>query len=368
MVTNSNGITCTGVQNVVIQGSSSCNASFTWAPDSSGAIHFTNTSTGNFSSYSWNFGNGQTSTQQNPVYTYNSPGTYVVCLSIYNNSQTCFSTYCDTIVVQGGSGCSANFGYQVAPAGVFFNAVMQNNVSWLWDFGDGTTGTGANITHVFAPGTYTVCLTVATSNGITCNSCQVVTIQNNAGCSSNFALYPDTIIAHNYFLVNLATGAPPISFVWSWGDGTSSTGPYPSHTYASGGLYTICCTITDGNGCTSNTCYPFQLLRLAGGNPVTVNVIAGSTGIENPGALAGSSLYPNPASGNFIAGFSLNESADVAFSLINVTGQSVKNFAKQNYAPGNHTVTLDVSELASGFYILQIEANNQKIYNRIILE
>jgi PKD repeat protein len=368
VVTNANGVTCTGTGTVIITGPSNCNAGFTYFIDSLGTVHFTNTSTGNFTSVSWNFGNGQTSTLQNPTYTYNAPGTYVVCLSIYNNQQTCWDTYCDTLVIQGGSGCSANFGYQIAPAGVFFSAVMQNNVAWFWDFGDGTTGTGANVSHTFAPGTYNVCLTVTTSNGITCTSCQTVTIQSNTTCTSNFALYPDTIIPHNYFLVNLATGTPPLTFLWTWGDGTSSTGPFPSHTYASGGLYTICCYVTDANGCTSNTCYPFQLLRLSGSNPVTVNVISGSTGIQTISDMAAWTVAPNPASTDANISIELKSDAVVSVSLVNITGQKTSVIKYERISAGKHTLPVDVQSVSKGIYIVELSVNGQLSRTKMIIQ
>ena len=347
-----------------------CNAYFQWYPDTvTGGIQFQNGSTGG-GNYSWNFGNNQTSTATNPLVMYNSSGTYVVCLTVYDSITQCSDTYCDSVVVNtGGSGCSANFSYQVTPAGTaFFSAAVQSNATWNWDFGNGSTGTGPNATTNYSTGTYTVCLTVA-MNGVTCTSCQVITVQSNSGCSSNFALYPDTLIAHNYFLVNLATGVAPITYTWSWGDGTTSTGAYPSHTYAAGGLYTICCTIVDGAGCTSTTCYPFQLLRIMNSSvPVTINVIQGPTGVNETAEISGLNIYPNPASDHFTTEFELTEAADINITLINLSGQKVQTITSMQLGAGNHLFRIEAGNLSKGLYFLEIDRNGQKSYSKIMLQ
>ena len=78
-----------------------CQASYWWVPDSTGqySILLINTSSGNAPiSYYWDFGDGNTSTQSFPSHTYAGAGTYVVCVTISDNSG-CTSTFCDSIVV-----------------------------------------------------------------------------------------------------------------------------------------------------------------------------------------------------------------------------------------------------------------------------
>ncbi len=79
----------------------------------------------------------------------------------------------------------------------------------------------------------------------------------------------------NWIAVNQATGVAPISYLWSWGDGTSSTGATPSHIYSTPGYYNICLTITDANGCTGMYCdsstYIFRSNSEA--SMITINVI-----------------------------------------------------------------------------------------------
>jgi len=83
-------ITVTGVNNPT-----SCNAAFMMFPDSLNNVIVLNTSTGNNLTYFWDFGDGNTSTQQFPSHTYNTPGPFYLCLTV--TSGNCSSTYCDSI-------------------------------------------------------------------------------------------------------------------------------------------------------------------------------------------------------------------------------------------------------------------------------
>src|SRR5690349_21039545 len=79
-----------------------CQASFTWVQTTNNVISFTNTSigTGPAPMYTWNFGDANYSATVNPVHTFNIPGIYYVCLTL-NDSLSCSSTFCDSIVVTG---------------------------------------------------------------------------------------------------------------------------------------------------------------------------------------------------------------------------------------------------------------------------
>lgn len=80
-----------------------CTAGFTAAPGANNSVSFTNTSmpiTVN-TTFSWDFGDSQTSSTTNPVHTYSSPGIYYVCLNmlVVDSANFCQNTYCDTVIV-----------------------------------------------------------------------------------------------------------------------------------------------------------------------------------------------------------------------------------------------------------------------------
>ena len=148
-------------------------ASFTFTPTSGPCpltVHFTDTSTGSPSSWLWNFGDGNSSTEQNPVHVYTSPGTYYVSLTVSNcgGSDTTTST---NSITGSASAPVADFtgtptsGY--SPLTVQFNDTSTGSpTSWSWNFGDGSTSTLQNPSHEYtSPGTYTVSLTVTNGAG-----------------------------------------------------------------------------------------------------------------------------------------------------------------------------------------------------------
>ena len=89
-----------------INASAQCTAGFTWTQTSNNVITFTNTSTSVDTSigYQWNFGDGGYSYSKNPVYTFDNPGTWEVCLYIYaldSMNGNCSSYFCDSVTVTG---------------------------------------------------------------------------------------------------------------------------------------------------------------------------------------------------------------------------------------------------------------------------
>jgi len=133
-------------------------------------VNFTDKSTGNPTSWSWDFGDGGTSTAQNPSHTYNSPGTYTVKLTATNSCGSDTETKVDYITVSGSAPVADFVGDPTsgtAPLTVQFTDQSSGNpTSWSWDFGDGGTSTEQNPSHTYNdPGTYTVSLTVTNAYG-----------------------------------------------------------------------------------------------------------------------------------------------------------------------------------------------------------
>ncbi len=118
----------------------------------------------------WDFGDGATSTEQNPTHTYAFEGTYTASLTVTDN-EGCTDSAKRGIIISASpppleNALMARYTYsraspQAGKVIQFMDASYGTIVAWLWDFGDGTTGTEQNPTHVYASeGTYTVSLTV----------------------------------------------------------------------------------------------------------------------------------------------------------------------------------------------------------------
>jgi PKD repeat protein len=113
--------------------------------------------------------------------------------------------------------------------------------SHLWDFGDATTSTQAAPTHTYAAGgTYTVCLTESSPCG-TSQVCTTITV-----CQTPTAAFMQSTNALNVNFMDMTTGTAT-TWAWDFGDAGTSTLQNPSHTYATGGTYTVCLIV--GNNC-----------------------------------------------------------------------------------------------------------------------
>lgn len=153
-----------------------CQAQFTHFPDSSGnlnTVHFIDLSSGNPFSWFWDFGDSTYSAEQFPVHQYSGPGTYYVCLTIEagNGGSICTSTWCEEVTTSDSSDCSSYFTFLNNGLSVSFNGFMVAGqpATYMWNFGDGQTGTGASIIHTYpASGIYYVTLTTTTQNPQPC--------------------------------------------------------------------------------------------------------------------------------------------------------------------------------------------------------
>ncbi len=169
------------------------NASFTSAPGANnGDVDFTNTSTGTTAqtTYYWNFGDGGSSNAEHPSHTYTQDGVYSVTLTAIDSSLMTSHTYSDSVAISGLGGgaanCNANFYWwqpQDSLTGAYssdvylVNTATGNNLTYTWNFGDGSTGTGAYPVHVYSNvGMYVVCLTIDDGAGCTDTYCDTLTV------------------------------------------------------------------------------------------------------------------------------------------------------------------------------------------------
>ncbi|OGU38048.1 MAG: hypothetical protein A2X61_16995 [Ignavibacteria bacterium GWB2_35_12] len=128
-------------------------------------VQFTDKSQGTVSSWFWDFGEGGTSTEQNPTYTFVDEGSYSVVLVVKHSDDSSEVIKDDYISVYKAFGASftADTNSGVIPLTVHFtDQSFGNPTSWIWDFGDGGTSTEQNPSHVYTTqGIYNVSLTVS---------------------------------------------------------------------------------------------------------------------------------------------------------------------------------------------------------------
>jgi PKD repeat protein len=220
-------------------------------------VHFTDLSTGNPTSWAWNFGDGAVSNQQNPIHTYSTTGTYSVSLTVSNpngsstNGKANFISVTTPISIPLVADFTASPTTGTAPLNVqFTDSSTGNPTFWSWNFGDGATSNQKNPVHTYsAAGTYTVGLTVSNANGsttITKANFISVTSPETTVPAADFTASPMTGTAPlNVQFLDVSTGNP-ISWSWNFGDGTTSTQQNPVHIFSEPGTYTITLRVTFG--------------------------------------------------------------------------------------------------------------------------
>jgi len=273
-----------------------CLADFYFVIDSSNTstVYFYDQSTpaGNIEFWTWSFGDGTSSSEQNPVHSYAQSGSYNVCLTIQTTTQgsndSCTSTACMDVFISGGSGgdCQADF-YYIADSSntnsinfIDISTAVGNIYSWFWDFGDGTSSSEQNPTHYFNDGTYYACLTIE-SDSCTSTFCMDVIVGGSGGdCQAGFSYFPDSTDLYTIYFYDQSMPVGSItSWLWEFGDGVTSTVQNPTHTYNSSGIYNVCLSIeaySGNNPCTSIYC--INVIVQGGSNVYNLggNVFAGN--------------------------------------------------------------------------------------------
>ena len=231
-------------------------ASFTATPTSGVeplTVNFTDTSTGSITAHSWTFGDGGSSTLQNPSHTY-SAGVYTATLTVTgpggSDSATTIITATDLPPV---AGFNASPTSGVAPLAVSFtDASTGNATAYAWTFGDGGSSSAQNPSHVYAtPGTYTASLTVSGPGGSDSAS-TTITVAEPAPVAG-FNASPTSGVAPLTVNFTDASSGNITSRSWTFGDGGSSSATNPSHTYTAAGSYTATLTVIGPGGSDSTS-------------------------------------------------------------------------------------------------------------------
>ncbi len=172
-------------------------------------VSFTPVTTGTISQWSWDFGDGATSTAQNPTHTYNLAGSYTVSLTVSGADGTASKSVPNYITVAAAAALPPVAGFTVnattgtAPASFSFTDASTGDITGrLWNFGDGATSTLQNPSHSYsAAGTYSVSLTVSgpggssteTKTGLISLSAPVI-VPNGLVAAYNFDSVTDSLV------------------------------------------------------------------------------------------------------------------------------------------------------------------------------
>lgn len=241
-------------------------------------VQFTNQSSG-YTSLSWDFGDGNTSTEVNPLHFYSYPGVYIVLLKV-TGSGGCTATASDTITIHGPTG---TFTYNPTTGcdslTVHFAVASDSSVAFIWDYGNGQTfSSGQNTASNTYTDTGTYIPRVILISG---TGCQVpitgpqaihvykvvagLTMSASRACGSGIVQFQDSSVSNDQLS----------AFAWNFGDNSGSTEQNPFHAYTQPGVYTVTHSVVTANGCSdtivlTDTVHIFQ--------PPVVQISGDSTG------------------------------------------------------------------------------------------
>jgi PKD repeat protein len=239
------------------------NAGATGSPISGQApltVNFSGSASGGTSpyTYSWAFGDGGSSTSQNPSHTYQSASTYTATLTVKDNATATASKSVTITVTSPTSPLTANASASPTsgqvPLSVSFTGSASGGTSpytYSWAFGDGGTSTSQNPSHTYSSsGTFSATLTVKDSASAAASKSVTITVTTApaqlAAAASGSPTSGEAPLAVS-FTGNATGGTAPYTYSWIFGDGGSSTSQNPAHVYASDGSYTATLTVTDIN-------------------------------------------------------------------------------------------------------------------------
>jgi len=148
-------------------------------------------------------------------------------------------------------------------------------VSYIWDFGDGVTASGANVSHQYgAAGSYPVRLTIIDNTGL--SAAATLTVQITEPVPTN---QPPTAVITGpvYGLVGETltfdglgsddSDGTLVDYRWEFEDGMTASGPTAAHSFSAAGNHAVTLTVTDNGGLSDTETLVVEIAELGGANP-----------------------------------------------------------------------------------------------------
>ncbi|MEO6904017.1 MAG: PKD domain-containing protein [Bacteroidia bacterium] len=346
----------------------SCSAYFTTKVEDAGGVMVQNLSGGNGTDYLWDFGDGITSTDKNPVpHIYKKVGEYKISLTVFNPLTSCSSFYYQMV---NNRTCYGTFNATIGANGS--DVAFKSNVSasvdqYSWDFGDGTVSFEANPHHVYLTlGKFSVSLKISSSLDSTCSySCYKV-VNIGTMCSAKFSIVKDSVNTNNVFIYYPSTANSTTLYSWNFGDGGVSNLQYPSHTFNNKGFYQVCLTVTNDTICSDTYCDTIRLGRASEFTLTVVNPLALGIKDIQPSSI-GLENYPNPFTFSTTINYSIPVNGAVDLYVMDLLGNKIKTIEQENRVGGKYSAEWKPENVANGIYLLQLKVNSHVITKKIIV-
>ena len=235
-------------------------------------VDFTNTAPPSATSFHWDFGDGNTSTDPNPTHLYDTIGSYDVIFSCSDNSgcsssytiQSMITTYGEDDVVLP----NPDTIYACSPYTFVADAGNIGNTYWNWDFGDGNFASGSNATNNYTqPGIYTVLLNADAPNGCMYNitNYAIIKIDDNMDIDLNITI--DNSCGNGLInVINSSSGV--IDHLWDMDDGGVVRTADVNHSFNTENSYMVTYQALSSSGCLVTQNIPVIFNCDANNNPI----------------------------------------------------------------------------------------------------
>jgi PKD repeat protein len=323
---------------------------------------FTNTTAATnsaVSSYTWNFGDGSTSTAENPVKTWSNLGPKNVSL---------------TVVLA--NGCKSSFSKKlnvgVEPV-VLFNAqnvcageavTFENNSRWpqgdisfSWNFGDNTSSTNSDPRHIYNTSvtkTYNVTLKASIAGGCEASLTKPVTV-NQGPTTCDFIANPDYAFGFHGMRFDPINGAGNqvvengVTYTWVFDGGGTQKGGTTNYNFQVDGVYNVTMRArVDATGCECSK---------------SRTVVMNRTQVTAPEDM-GMAVYPNPSNGQFTVALAENFGSKVTVEVHSLSGALINTFVAENTG----AINVDAGDVAEGIYLLRVSSDSRVLTQKIKIQ
>lgn len=313
-------------------------------------ITFTDYSTG-ASSWFWQFGDGTTSTLQNPTHTYTSWNTYLVTLQINGGASsvskeiTVVAQPYASFLVEGiddvtfvvCSSSTLNFSDASSDSG------SSPITSWYWTFGDGTTSSLMNPSHVYTGSSLdTVHLTVSNVGCSSTNNSYVL-IKSYAVTASFDTSIASAVCSSTVLFNNTTIPLDSETYTWTFGDGSPTSNVIsPSHTFPEPATYDVKLVAQNYLGCSDSVTVPIQVLS----STAVASLQSSSPVCQNSAINFLNTSVPAPVSSTWSFGdATTSDSINPTKTFVNPGAYSV--LLTNNYGACEDSATVEVIVSAS---------------------
>ena len=310
--------------------------------------------------YSWDFGDGSEQlsviSDQLPVsHTYLDNGDYLVTLTVTDEDGASVSQTLDVTVNNVAPTIEDIIGETEVDEGseVSYSAIASDpgddELTYSWEFSDGTIAEGQDITHTFADnGNYTITLTVTDDDGGSTNQTLDVIVNNVAPTIED--IIGETVVDEGSEVIYSAIATDPgddeLTYSWELSDGTIAEGKDISHTFTDNGNYTMTLIITDDDGASTSQTLDITVNNVA----PTITDIIGETIVDEGAEVSYSAIATDPGDDELTYSWEFSDGTIAE-------GKDISHTFADN---GNYSITLTVTDDddASVSQTLDVVVNN----------